>query len=294
MSSSMGRNFADPAQKEEVQRAVDAYFDAESSFWDEIYAGNEVYAVIHKHRHALALELIGQLGLPGGSRVLEVGCGAGLMTVALAERGFQIDATDTAPAMIDGARQNVRAAGASSQVTVSGADAHSLSFEDEVFDLVVALGVIPWLHSPNRALGELARVLRPGGYLIANVDNRWRLHYLLDPIFSPVFAPARRVVKWVLQRLGLRRQPASIPPNNLHSRGEFDRLISSLDLEKMGGSMYGFGPFTLFARRVLPKRLGVFVHRKLQRACDRGTPGLRSAGAQYLVLARKPSDAGSA
>ena len=287
----MGRTLPDSAPTEEAQRAVDAYFDAESSFWDEIYAASNVYAVIHQDRHALALELIGEIDLPRGSRVLEVGCGAGLMTVALAQHGYQIDATDSAPAMVERARQNVHAAGASSQVTVRGADAHSLRFEDEAFSVVVALGVLPWLHSPDRAVREVARVLQPGGYLIANVDNRWRLNYLLDPRLSPVLAPGRRFVKWVLQRLGRRQQPAI--PTGLQSRSEFDRLISSTGLDKVAGSTYGFGPFTVFGRRVLPNRAGIFVHRILQRACDRGVPALRSAGAQYLVLARKRRGAGS-
>ena len=41
----------------------------------------------------------------------------------------------------------------------------------EQFPLVVALGVIPWLHSPTKALSEMARVLERGGYLVVNADK---------------------------------------------------------------------------------------------------------------------------
>jgi hypothetical protein len=53
------------------------------------------------------------------------------------------------------------------------------------------------------------------------------------------------------------------------------------------GFTIGFGPFTLFGYRVLPGWLEPRLHQWFQRRADRGTPGIRSVGAQYLVLARK-------
>jgi ubiquinone/menaquinone biosynthesis C-methylase UbiE len=289
----MGRSGSvDARRPAEIQQQVDARFDTNTDFWKEVYAGNDVYSVIHQHRQALTLALVDQLDLEAGSAALEVGCGAGLMTVALAQRGFQIDATDSAPAMVEATRESVDAANLSSRVTVTSTDAHSLSFDDEAFALVVALGVIPWLHSSMKALSEMARVLERGGYLIVNADNRWRLNYLLDPFFSPVLSPARKAAKWVLRRVGLWRGTPNASVVNMHTRKEFDRLISSLGLERASGTMFGFGPFTFAGRKVLPDRAGVSLHRKLQHMCDRGFPGLRSAGSQYLVLARKPADVG--
>jgi len=49
---------------------------------------------------------------------------------------------------------------------------------------------------------------------------------------------------------------------------------------------------TLFGREVLPRRAGVFVHRSLQWLADHGFPWLSTAGAQYVVLARKASAPG--
>jgi ubiquinone/menaquinone biosynthesis C-methylase UbiE len=281
----------DARQPAEIQQQVDAHFDAKTSLWKEIYAQNDVYAVIHQHRQALALALIDGLHLPAGARALEVGCGAGLMTVALAQRGFQIEATDSSPAMVEATREGVDAANLSSRVTATHADAHSLSFGEGEFRLVVSLGVVPWLHSPGTALAEMARVLEPGGHLIVNADNRRRLNHLLDPVTSPVLSPVRKAVEWVLERVGLRPRPPNAPLVTMHTTEEFDRLISSLGLEKVSGTAFGFGPFMLARRKLLPDRVGVFVHRKLQQGSDRGLAGLRSTGSQYLVLARKPADA---
>ena len=49
----------------------------------------------------------------------------------------------------------------------------------------------------------------------------------------------------------------------------------------------GFGPLTLFHRRVVPHRLGAALERGCRWLADRGVPGIRSAGWHYMVLARK-------
>jgi hypothetical protein len=70
------------------------------------------------------------------------------------------------------------------------------------------------------------------------------------------------------------------------SINEFDQLIRKAGLEPVASSTFGFGPFTLFRRKLLPKRLALLVDSWLQRLADKGAPGLRSVGAQYFVLAR--------
>ena len=57
--------------------------------------------------------------------------------------------------MVELAAGQARAAGLDGQVEVSPADAHALPFEDGQFELVVAVGVIPWLHSPREAVAEM-------------------------------------------------------------------------------------------------------------------------------------------
>jgi ubiquinone/menaquinone biosynthesis C-methylase UbiE len=267
------------------QSAVDAYFEASSSYWNDIYRLDDVTSLIVQQRGQLALSWVDRLGLPPGSSVLEVGCGAGLTALALARRGLRVYATDSVPAMLDLARARVAAAGVSHLVEVRKSDVHALDFEDAQFDLVVALGVIPWLHSPSDALHEMARVLKPGRALIASANNLARLHYLCDPKLSPHLGGARRAVKRVLRMRS--RSRSGVPGFNLHSCEEFDRLLSSACLIKEEGRALGFGPFTFLGRGILPQRIGVDVHNRLQRLADRGVPGIASRGAQYMVLARK-------
>jgi D-aspartate ligase len=274
----------------EQQRLVNTYFEELAPFWRYLYQDHSVFGAIHRYRQALALRWADRLGLPEGTPVLEVGSGAALTSILLAERGLQVQAIDPAPSMLALTRQHAAHAGVGSRVHVTRGDVHALPYADATFCLVLALGVVPWLHSASIAVQEMARVLRPGGYLLLNADNRARLNHLVDPRFNPVLEPAWQAVKRTFVTLGLRR-PADRPVATFHRLDEFDRLITLAGLERVTGLTYGFGPFTLLGREMLPPTAGVKLHGWLQRLAERNLPVLRSTGAQYLVIARKPPSA---
>src|SRR5438552_1902257 len=83
--------------RDDQDRLVTERFGAHARRWDELYECDDLFSVIHQDRHARALRWIGQAGLPAGSAALEIGPGAGLMTVALARRGFHVTAVEAAP-----------------------------------------------------------------------------------------------------------------------------------------------------------------------------------------------------
>ena len=70
------------------QRLVNERFHDRARRWEEVYQREDLFSVIHQHRQARSLNWIDGLRLPAGSPVLEVGPGAGFMTVELARRGF--------------------------------------------------------------------------------------------------------------------------------------------------------------------------------------------------------------
>jgi ubiquinone/menaquinone biosynthesis C-methylase UbiE len=255
--------------------------------WEDVRQRDDPFSIIDQDRQARALEWIDGLRLPPGSQVLEVGTGAGFMTVALAQREFMVQAADTTPRLLDVARDRVAAAGVASRVRLMLADEHRLPFADRGFSLVVALGVVPWLRSAPLAVAEMARVLRPGGYLVLNADNPGRLGLLLDPRHNPALAPARLAARSLLHSTGMPRpsEQATVVARRL---AEFDAIVKYAGLELLKRSTFGFGPFTMFGLPMAAGRAGLRLNVRLQRLADQGLPGLRSAGAQYLVLARAP------
>ena len=276
-------------QQDAAQRSIDAHFEAAAPFWDQVYEGSDTASWLFKHRLAVTLAWIDSLNLSRPARILDAGCGAGLASVALAQRGYQVDAIDPAPAMIALTQRNIEKASVTGQVDVRPGDVHALDAETGVYDAVIALGLVPWLHSPERALQEMARVLKPNGHLIATSSNRRALSVILEPMHSPPLESLRHAVTQLLRRLGLRRVPPHGERARLYRRRDFDRLIEQAGLTRIEDHTYGFGPFSVFGRK-LPDRLGGRLQNRLQALADRGLIGLRSAGVGYIVLARKETD----
>jgi ubiquinone/menaquinone biosynthesis C-methylase UbiE len=98
-----------------------------------------------------------------GDRILDVGCGTGAFLASLAHRfeSSQLSGVDPSVEMLSVARDRLE-----SNVVLVAARAEELPFSDESFDAVVSTNVFHFLREPRRALGEMRRVLRPGGRLI--------------------------------------------------------------------------------------------------------------------------------
>ncbi len=109
------------------------------------------------------------LRLPAGARILDAGCGTGLLTLALLRvltRPSEITAVDLSGRSLQTARRAVRKlADARHTVTFVQANALSLPFADDSFDLLVTSGVLEYLPLQD-GLREFARVLAPGGHMV--------------------------------------------------------------------------------------------------------------------------------
>jgi ubiquinone/menaquinone biosynthesis C-methylase UbiE len=269
------------------QKLVNWHFDKVAPYWAQVYErSDDVYSCIYQNRLRIVLDLVSKSGLPMHTHALDIGCGAGYATVALARQGYDVDAVDAVQTMVDSTRDLVAKAGVEERVRISRGDVHTLPFPEETFDLVVAMGVLPWLPSMEEPVREMCRVLRPGGYLIITVDNRWGLRQFLDPLANPLLRPVKEATKAVLR---WSNQLKERPRPRRTSIWGCDALLDAEGLEKLDGVTLGFGPFTLFGQRLLPHSLGVKVHRSLQDLADRAVPFICSRGAEYVVRARKRS-----
>jgi SAM-dependent methyltransferase len=269
------------------QQEVNIYFQSQSSYWKEIYTSKGVYAEIHRNRYVRVLDWVDSLVLAPGSKVLEIGCGAGYMAIALAQRGFQVHAIDPADAMVEQAFQHAVEAGVGNRLSVDSGDINSLAFEDDSFDLILAIGVIPWIERAEPAMQEMARVTRPSGHVLLTADNRARLTSYLDPWQLPALRPLKRYAKVLLERTKLRSRSPDDIDVALHKCHYIDEALAHFKLFKVRSITLGFGPFSLFRRSILPEKLGIALHYRLQSLADRNVPVFRSSGAQYIVLARK-------
>jgi ubiquinone/menaquinone biosynthesis C-methylase UbiE len=269
------------------QAEVNDYFDSESTYWQDLYVREPgVVGEIIRDRHNAVLKWVASLDLAPGSRVLEVGCGAGYLATELAHWGLDVSAIDSSQAMVDRALQNGADVVKDGHLRVSLGDAHELSFEDGAFDLVIAIGVIAWIDSPERAVTEMSRVTRVGGSVILTSANLMELRSFFDPWRLPPFRPLKLRLKTSLESCGVCRPTPSM---TFHSTHSVDRMIAGAGLTKIRASSVGFGPFSLMGRGILPAKLAIPVHRRLQGLADRDVPFVKNGGMSYLIHGRKPA-----
>jgi len=193
---------------------------------------------------------------------------------------------DFTPAMLQLTRKDAVDHGVQDRITLHVSDVHALPFDTRTFDLVIAIGVIPWLHSERAALNEMCRVLKPGGYLLVTADNNARLNRILEPLSCPLLTPLRAAAKRLLRLCGAWSPASGFQPKRHYPR-EVQRLLRSCNFRKMESCSIGFGPFTLFGRKLFTDAVGVAMHRRLQTLAAKGWPPLSWTGSHYLVLATK-------
>ena len=112
---------------------------------------------------------------PGDMRVVEIGAGTGRFTLPALARNYHITATDVNQSMLELLSDKVAEKGWSDRCTIQTEDIFNLSFDDNSIDYLFCLHVIPrfaTLADQDAAIREMVRVLKPGGRLLFNYNNR--------------------------------------------------------------------------------------------------------------------------
>ena len=156
----------------------------------------------------LAAELIHVAGLRPGQRALDVGCGPGALTRALADAlgAENVAAVDPSEAFVAACR--ARVPGADVRVGVG----ERLPFDDDTFDAVLAQLVVQLMDDRAAGVREMARVARPGGAVVACVWDSTRM-----PLLSAFWDAAGEVAPERTAELDESRQVGYPSPAELES-----------------------------------------------------------------------------
>lgn len=113
-----------------------------------------------------------------GARVLDVGCGGGLLCEALARAGAKVTGIDLAPGMIEVARLHAAEQGLDITYDVVSAE-EIASANAGGFDVVTCMEMLEHVPDPERMVGTLGALVRPGGALFVSTINRNLKSFLL-------------------------------------------------------------------------------------------------------------------
>jgi SAM-dependent methyltransferase len=264
-------------------------FDAMAPAYEELEPWYEhLYAVVH----AILRRAIGPT--PGaGARALDAGCGTGFQARVLDELGWRAHGLDLSGGLLAVARDRLPGA-----AFAQGA-LEALPYADASFEAVVCCGsTLSFVDAPARALGEMARVLRPGGRLLLECEHRpsldlaWALGSALlgDPLGYGT--SARDVWRATTTRDGAGLPYPGYGRLRLFTARELRAMLSAAGLTPVRGwgvhAVTNVIPSTLLHRPRLPRGL-VTLYRALCRLdaalASRGPA--RALANSLVLLARR-------
>jgi len=193
------------------------------------WRGSRLGQMTDELEQALILRLMGSVA---GLRILDAGCGDGLLALELARRGANVTGVDGSEQMIRTAHR--RARHFQEAVNFGTAAVEELPFGAGSFDVVVAVTVLCFVEDATGAVREMARVVEPGGRLIVGELGRWSS-----------WAAIRRIKGWAGSEFW--RQARFRSPKDLQ------RLAAQADLvnSSVTGAIF-YPPIGLAARAIGP------------------------------------------
>ena len=150
-----------------VDPAEISKFDAAAPRW---WDPNGEFRPLHDLNPARLDYIEARAGL-AGRRVLDVGCGGGLLAEGMARRGARVTAIDLSPGALEVARLHALEAGVA--VDYRQVAAEELADTDhDAFDLVTCLEMLEHVPDPGQVIQAIARLVRPGGDVVCSTINR--------------------------------------------------------------------------------------------------------------------------
>jgi ubiquinone/menaquinone biosynthesis C-methylase UbiE len=268
----------------------------------------DLWGDYHRHRHEMRYDLVARAvrrHLPPGGRVLDVGCGAGLVADRILDLNAEYVGFDFGGPHIEYAAKKFAELRSPLQVSLVRCDGERTPFADVSMDVVVMSEVIEHLLRPELAVWEIARVLRPGGIFIMTTNNASEM---------PLRGPQSHLFAWIEKALGADRpslislrpwiwpepvDPELLPegspeiylPHTHHIQEETRRMFAAAGMETFHWSTFEFPPpqsatAGWLERRGAPGRRTVDV---IEWASQR-TPLVRRLGTHLFMLARKTGE----
>lgn len=128
-----------------------------------------------------AAQLMKHAGIHAGQRVLDVACGTGVVAITAARRGAHVNGIDLSPVLLEHAKKNAALAGV--DIEFREGDCEHLPYGDAAFDVVVSQFGHMFAPRPDVAIGEMLRVLKPGGTI---AFSTWPPEHFVGQMFALV------------------------------------------------------------------------------------------------------------
>lgn len=246
-------------------------------------SGYRTFMSVRLDRFLMELD---KLSLPTGSKCLDAGCGPGLLTKAMYERGYSTSSLDSSPEMLRLTKSLFENIEDNQPYEFLEGNIEELPFNEETFDLVASAGVIEYLSTDDKVLNEFNRVLKPNGYLILSSTSKYSPIGIFEPIVESVKRNdiLRKFINVILTKLG----GTPVRPREFqvrkHSMAEFNSNIENGNFEILTSGYFYALPWPHPFDRIMPN-LSSKIGRLLEKLA--GTPVKYTFEGIYVIAKKK-------
>jgi ubiquinone/menaquinone biosynthesis C-methylase UbiE len=240
------------------------------------YRSNNPQAHFFNTRMQRVSEFLGNFN---SGKVLDIGCGPGIIGNTFRGRPIEYHGVDISEEMIKECIDNF---GNDPQFRFSLGKIESLSFPESCFDVVLCLGIFEYVLDVHVAISEIVRVLKLNGIVIVTMHNGMSPYRIWKRfVYSKINNSINKIMR---SMTGKRNDPGTIRGKfTIYSETAFRHLLTSGGLEIEDIVYYDFNLFFSPMDSLFP-RASVFVSRKLEFLCR---SKLKSLGTGFILKCRK-------
>ena len=257
------------------KKIVRSFFNRTSERWDNLYSGESFINLHMSERKKIVLDLVEEYSNGNRLKILDLGCGSGILTKELVNRGHAVSGADIAEEMITLLNRSLSKDIARNYKGAVICDAGNISFAKSSFDVVLCIGLLQYQLRDDKILREIARVLSEDGICIVTFPNLLRLNYFFDPLFyfKYIFRLTKKELSKIKKFFNKGPKIATLsgsfqdyyPYDKKYYFSNIKKMISENQLYMKKVVPFGYGPFTVLNKQLFPDSLSFSINMSINR-----------------------------
>jgi 2-polyprenyl-3-methyl-5-hydroxy-6-metoxy-1,4-benzoquinol methylase len=281
------------------KKVIESFFNRTSERWDNLYSGEAFINQHMRERKKTVLDLVEEYSNGRKLKILDLGCGSGILTKELINKGHTVAGADIAEDMIAILNNSLNYDGGKKYMGSAICDAEALSFVKETFDVVLCVGLLQYQLRDDKILGEIARALSKDGICIATFPNLLRINYLFDPFyyFKFIYRLAKKGF-YKLKRFKSNSKAETVrltgtfqnsyPYDKKYYFSSIKKILSENKFDMTKVVSFGYGPFTVFDKQIFSDKLSFSISMAIDRLASESKLNLFNyIGNRWVCVAKK-------